>query len=86
MGKFDMLAWYCVTQKFHRERLQNLCAFPGLGILRPAKPRPARVSWVWPDLLRCRVTRVTARSAGRAALDHVGPEVTCATVVLRFNV
>ena len=50
----------------------------GLAVLRPAKPPPARVPIFLSDLLRCRFTRVTARSALRAAPDHVGPEVTCA--------
>ena len=56
----------------------RICAFPGLGVPRTAgKAPPTRVPSFFPDLLKRRFTRVTARSALRAALYHVGPEVTC---------
>ena len=56
-----------ITTGWVAEGVYRICAFPGLAVLRPAKPPPARVPILLSDLLRCRFTRVTARSALRAA-------------------
>ena len=70
---FPEITTGCAAEGVHR-----ICAFRDLGIFATVKPPLARVRNFFPDLIRCRFTRVTARSALRAAPDHVDPEVTCA--------
>ena len=84
----NRVLWPCeseITIGWVARSVYRICAFPGLAVLRPAKPPPARVRNFLSGLLRCRFTRVTARSALRAAPDHVGPEVTCAVFRAIFS-